>query len=101
MNNLSMATLVPQLVGELGYSPHAADIVARELIEAAPRVRDVFFQWWETGKIAELEVEGYSVQRLMDERNMNPVAACLTLDWLIKEPEAALASLARGYDWVE
>ena len=47
-----------------------------------------------------MEVEGYTAQRLMQERHMKPVAAFLTLDWLLKEPAAALKALARPYDVV-
>ena len=42
------------------------------------------------------EVGEFSLKKLQEERRMNYPAALLTLDWLIKEPEAALRSLNRG-----
>ncbi len=31
---------------------------------------------------------------------MKPPAALLTLDWLLREPDKAVASLRKGHDWV-
>ena len=41
-----------------------------------------------------------TIQRLIEQHNMKPIAAFLTLDWLSREPEAAIASLKCGYDRV-
>jgi hypothetical protein len=101
MSGFTTADLVPRLVEEFGYSPYAADITASELATAEPRIQKAFLHWWNTGQVVALEVEQYDVRRLANEHGMNPIAAFLTLDWLIKEPEAALASLARGHDWIE
>lgn len=101
MSSFTTADLVSRLIGEFSYSPHAADITARELVAADPRIQEAFSHWWDTGEIVALEVEEYDIQRLADEHGMNPIAAFLTLDWLLKEPEAALASLARGHDRFE
>ena len=101
MSKFTTADLVSRLIGEFGYSPHAADIAARELVAATPRIQEAFYHWWKTGKVSALEVEGYNAQRLADEHGMNPIAGFLTLDWLLKEPKAALSSLARGHDRFE
>jgi hypothetical protein len=101
MSRFTTADLVPRLIGEFGYSPYAADVTARELVAADPRIQEAFYRWWNTSEISDIEVEGHHLQRLADEHGMNPIAAFLTLDWLIKEPEAALASLARGHDRVK
>jgi len=100
MSKFTTTEIAAWLTDELGHSPSSADDVARELINADPRIQGAFYHWWKTGEIIEFEAEGYSVQRLVDEHGMNPVAAYLTLDWLIKEPEAALVPLERGHDWV-
>jgi len=44
----------------------------------------------------QFEIEGYSMNRLLTEHNMTPIAAFLTLDWLMREPAIALASLNKG-----
>jgi hypothetical protein len=43
-------------------------------------------------------VEGYSIERLMKEFGMNPIAAFLALDWLIRDPDTARALIKRGFD---
>lgn len=101
MSKFSSTEIVPRLVKEFGYSSDDAEAVAGNLVATQPQVQDAFLHWWKSGEIPALEVEQYNVQRLVDEYDMNPIAALLTLDWLIREPEDALATLARGYDWVE
>jgi hypothetical protein len=101
MSKFTVTDLVSRLVSEFGYSPYAAAVTAKELVTAHPRVQEAFYHWWRTGKVTDLEVEGYNVRRLANERGMNPIAALLTLDWLLKEPKAALESLARKHDRIE
>ena len=38
----------------------------------------------------------YSIKKLMEERGMTYPATLLTMDWLVKESEAAMGSLNRG-----
>jgi hypothetical protein len=101
MSKLVVANLVQRLIGEFGYSPHAAQVVAEELADADERIQEAFLRWWTKGELSNLTVRQYNLRRLKDEHGMNPIAAFLTLDWLLKEPGKALASLARGHDRVE
>lgn len=58
-------------------------------------------EYLKTGVVPkQYETEGYSVQQLMTERGMNPIAALLTIGWLMQEPEIAKASLKKGSDHV-
>lgn len=43
-----------------------------------------------------ISVEGYSCRQLEEEYGMTVVAALLTLDWLIREPEEAKQALLEG-----
>ncbi|PLS68089.1 MAG: hypothetical protein CV045_09900 [Cyanobacteria bacterium M5B4] len=97
---ITEAVLIPHLMSELGYSYQGAQLVVVKLRQSAPEIQAAFRVWWESGHIPELEVETYSVARLMQHHSMNPIAALLTLDWLIREPAKALASLQRGHDQV-
>jgi hypothetical protein len=47
-----------------------------------------------------MEVEGYSLARLVRDYALQEPGAFLMLDWLLKEPIAAKAALARGFDSV-
>jgi hypothetical protein len=65
-----------------------------------PEVKDAFTTWWQDGTLPFLEVEDYSVSTLIEEHDMNPIAAFLTLDWLAREPHLAKKSLRKGHDYV-
>jgi hypothetical protein len=92
--------LIPRLISEFGYPPNGAKLVADKLMNSSPEIQESFVQFWETGEVSLLTVEGYSVSSLGEEHGMNPIAGFLTLDWLIREPEKAKASLRRGHDIV-
>jgi len=102
-DDMDAQSLIPRLVAEFGYPQAGAQLVADKLADASPDIQDAFMRWWTTGRLPDpenLEIEGYTVQRLMEEHGMKPVAAFLTLDWLRREPEKARASLKKGHDWV-
>lgn len=90
--------LIPRLVAEFGYPLKGAQLVAEKLVSSTPQIQEVFVKYWERGEIPLLEVEGYTFSKLAEEHGMKPVAAFLTLDWLIREPERAKASLKKGHD---
>lgn len=100
MNIIQKEELITRLVGELEFSQNSAWSTADELLNLHNTLQAEFLQWWHTGKLPEVVVEGYTVASLMTEYQMQPIAAILTLDWLIREPEDAKASLAYGYDEV-
>lgn len=92
--------LIPRLISEFHYPPQGANIIAQKLVNCSPDLQNAFITFWETGEIPPLEVEGYTVERLVTEHGMKPIAALLTLDWLKREPEKAKASLIKGHDFV-
>ena len=53
-----------------------------------------------TGVEPELEVEGYSYADLRKNHGMTPLAALLTLNYLMKNPEKAKEALNKGHDFV-
>jgi hypothetical protein len=93
-------SLILRLVSEFGYPQAGAQLVAGKLASCSPELQAAFLEWWNTGHFSEIQVEGYTVQRLMTEHHMKPIAAFLTLDWLRREPQKALASLKKGHDKV-
>ncbi|MBN1877707.1 MAG: hypothetical protein JXA33_26020 [Anaerolineae bacterium] len=99
--NIDQQTLISRLTQEFGYPLKNAALVAEKLRRCSPLVAAAFEQWWYTGVIPELSVEEYSVTQLINERKLKPIAAFLTLDWLVREPEKAKASLRKGHDFVK
>lgn len=93
--------IIQFLIRRAGYDPRAADVVAARLLGSSPEVQEGFRVWRLSGRSPELCIAGFTVDRLIREHSMSPVAALLTLDWLVREPERAAASLAKGHDSVE
>jgi hypothetical protein len=87
-------------MSEFGYPYKGAQLVAVKLEGSAPELRRAFLKWWEMGELPELGVEGFTVSQLIDQHHLNPIAAFLTLDWLIRQPEQAKAALRKGHDHV-
>ncbi len=88
--------LVPRMTGELGYKSDLAERVARRLVVTTDPIRFAFWRWWTTGEIDRLiEVEGYTIDRLMTEQYLAPLAAFSTLAWLQSDPQQALRSFQR------
>jgi len=95
---LNPQILLPRLIEEFGYSKENAAEVVDDLSNCSEQIISAFLRWWNTGVLPDIEIEQYNVSRLRKEYGMNPIAALLSLDWLIKEPEEAKAALKRGYD---
>ena len=100
MSRPAACILVPRLMKEFGYPENGARLVADDLVGCSDAIWDIFWDWWQGGELRPYSVEGYSASDLMSERGMNPIAALLSLDWLIREPEQAKESLRKGHDRV-
>ena len=100
MVEMTMESIMDRLTTEFDYPEQGSELVAQKILEMQPSLRSEFDQWWNTGIVPTLEIEGYSVAMLMSEHNMNPIAAFLTMDWLLREPEKAITSLERGHDQI-
>lgn len=86
-----------EILMQRGYTQRNASLVAEEMVNIAPQLQQYLEAWLMDKSYNEnYEVGEYSLKRLQEERRMNYPAALLTMDWLIKEPEAALSSLNRG-----
>lgn len=86
-----------EILMQRGYTQRNASLVAEEMVNIAPQLQQYLEAWLMDKSYNEnYEVGEYSLKRLQEERRMNYPAALLTMDWLIKEPEAALCSLNRG-----
>ena len=92
--------VIDKLVTEFDYSSKGASLVWRQLENLSPLLQNDFARWWDKKIIPNIEVNGYNFRMLMAEHSMNPIAAFLTLDWLIREPEKAKESLKKGHDKV-
>ncbi|MDX9739251.1 MAG: hypothetical protein RBT33_02725 [Candidatus Dojkabacteria bacterium] len=65
-----------------------------------PLLKESLIKYLKEDTLDEVNLLGYTVETLRDDYHMNEVAAFLTLDWIIREPDEAIASLQKGYDTV-
>lgn len=101
MTELTANDLLPRLMAEFNYPPKGAQIVADKLVACTSLIKEIFSHWWQTGELSNIQVEGYTIQQLIEQHSMKPIAAILTLDWLARDPVAAQASLKRKHDYVK
>jgi len=101
MRDISVEQIALRLRDEFGYAAREAEMLAQDLMALEGSVRDAFAYWWQTGEIQPLDVQGYSVERLEREYDMNVIAAFLTLEWLLEDPEIALQAISEGYDQID
>lgn len=82
------------------YHEQGLTVVLDKIESFSSLLREEFEKYLTTGEEPSLEIAGYSFKILKEEHGMNAIAAFLTLDWLSREPEKAVASLKRGHDTV-
>lgn len=88
---------ISTILKERGYDARSAKLVASDSMSLSSPLNDYFESWLNsTTDLHDYAYAGYSVYKLMNDRNMTYPAAILTMDWLIKEPEKAIISLRKG-----
>ncbi len=97
---LTKHELTHRLTG-LGVPPHIIQDQVEDFIRLAPSLHDDARRFIQTGaQESSVTIKGWNLKRLVEEYKMKPTSAFLTLDWLIREPDAAAKSLAKGYDTI-
>lgn len=85
------------LMGRLGYQSHEADTVVRDLERLSPVLRPILERWLADGTESDSQVfHGYSIDRLRASSRMNFIAALLTLDWVVRDPDKATSVIRKG-----
>ena len=88
--------LLINLLYKEGYPNHMIEPTITKLEQLNPAIKNCFDLWVEKGTTPDIEIEGYSFQKLVNSYGMKHIGAFLTLNWLINNPESALRSLKRG-----
>ena len=90
--------IVETLVRDQGYTTNSATRVAAQLLTALPEIREQAFAFLE-GRKAQLRnnVEEFTFEKLVA-NGLNTIAALLTMNWLLVEPNIALPVVRRGHD---
>lgn len=79
-----------------GYPDFMLENTIEKIVGLTPRISQAFEKWLDNGTEPQIEVEGFSYALLKQMYGMKPIGVFITLDWLIREPEKAKKSLARG-----
>jgi len=86
---------------ELGVKSQASrESAVERLLDLSPELVPHFERWFETGELPDIEIEGFTPQKLREGRILLDPGVFIALDALIKDPEAAKRMLAEGYDHV-
>ena len=70
--------------------------MAQKIEKANKNIYNTVIDYIEKGIEPTISVEGYSCKQLMQQFNMSVIAALLTLDWLLREPELAKQAILDG-----
>lgn len=86
------------LMKRLSYTPQEATIICNDLKNLNPSLVPLLERWIQNDEeITDTqEFNGYSINRLLNGSKMNFIAALLTLDWIIKNPEKAIPLIRCG-----
>ena len=79
-----------------GYSSAEARGAIEALRTLSQELIPLLEAWQENRAYPPVEIEGYTLQDMMDEYTMHAVGAILTLDWLCKEPNEARQAMRKG-----
>ena len=85
------------LMSHFGYSEQDACVLCNDLEQLDQALVPVLTKWIKDSDCSDsMEYSGYSINSLCAEYGMNFIAALLTLDWIIKEPEPAIPAIKSG-----
>jgi hypothetical protein len=92
--------LCAEVANRLGVSidSNGVDVVSGKIRDLSEELRDDFRSYWNTGVVnMNLTRGSWSIQKLVESRKSNVIAAFLDLDWIIRDPIKAEKSLNKGY----
>lgn len=76
------------------YAENKAQAVADDLMQLHQSLVPLFERWFDDpGDQDDFVAEGLSLKALCDKLKMNYAAALLTMDWVIKDPAAAVSAI--------
>lgn len=87
--------LTSWLTEQHDLEPGHARSMAKRLLSSTPQIRGAFQKWWLTGRVEDLEVQGYSLRTLIREKEMSVFGALLALSLLESRGDEARDQVAR------
>lgn len=91
---------IKSLICEMGYTEKQAKHAISELRNMDKDLKKAFLWWIRNNEEPTIEIEGVTHTELMENLQMNPIAAFLFMDWLKKDPVAAKRTIFRSVDHI-
>ena len=85
--------IIKILKNELSYSDSVADVTADDLLSLSPQLQPALSKWLEKRELTNVEVQGFSIKQLMEQRGYTFPSALISMDWLLTEPDIAKKEL--------
>ena len=85
--------IVDILKKELGYSERVADVTADDLLSLSPQLQPALTKWLDKREVTNMEILGFSIKQLMEQRGYTFPSALISMDWLLTEPDIAQKEL--------
>lgn len=80
------------------YEGEKGNILIPSLEKMSPVLKKALVSFLETDRHEDITLLGFSVEKLTgDEYGRNAIAAYFDLDWIIRDPDEAIASLKRNF----
>lgn len=90
--------IIMRILEEEKYPEFMIDNTLAKIEKFTPVIKSAFIEWIEQGIVPQQVIAGYSFTQLIRERNMRPIGAFITLDWLNRDPENAKYALENGIE---
>lgn len=87
---------IEQVLLNKGYTAKQSLQLSKELAELAQPLADCFSQWAINDDTIDFSSHGLSVLGLMKKFGLKYPAALLSMDWVVKDPDKAIAAIRRG-----
>jgi len=100
MDTKSLVNLILSKYPSEYSNENAPQILEKSIKEMTPFMRRSIENFLINDQLDEINLLGYTVKILKNQHHMNEVAAYLTLDWILREPQKALQSLEKGHDMI-
>lgn len=91
-----MRELIIEELKKEGYPKDSFEPTISKINEFHVDIKKLFEDWLENSTIPKIEIEGYSYDKLVQDFQMKPIGAFITLNWLKNEPEKAKKALEEG-----
>lgn len=91
---------IKSLICEMGYTEKQAKHAICELRNMDKDLKKAFLWWIRNNEQPTIEIEGVTHAELMENLQMNPIAAFLFMDWLKKDPVAAKRTIFHSVDHI-